>query len=142
MPCRPSKPPVSQPALLASFFEHQAEAEREHDQRQMAEPADDKARGVTDDAGGERGDDKPGDRLAPAVFGEQTRRIGADAEERGMAERDDAGIAEDQIERQSKQCGDGDLARQDQIIGEQRKWQKRRQPERDLDRLPARARGK
>ena len=45
-----------------------------------------------------------------------------------MAERDDAGIAEDQIERQSKQGGDGDLARQDQIIGEQREGQKRRQP--------------
>ena len=30
-------------------------------------------------------------------------RIGADAEERGVAERDDAGIAEDQVEREREQ---------------------------------------
>ena len=38
-----------------------------------------------------------------AVLGQQPGAIGADAEERGVAERDDAGIAEDQVEREREQ---------------------------------------
>src|SRR3989441_6307330 len=50
-----------------------------------------------------------------SMLGGQARRIRADAEVRRVAERDDAGVAEDQVERQRKQRGDGDLARQLQI---------------------------
>ena len=54
-----------------------------------------------------------------------------------MAERDDAGIAEDQVERQREQADDHDLADQHQVAGEQEVGGDRQQPERDLQRLPA-----
>ena len=50
-----------------------------------------------------RRDDKPGQWLAPAPFGKQSRSIGADAEIGGVAERYDSGKAEDEIERQREQ---------------------------------------
>ena len=49
------------------------------------------------------------------MLGEQAGGIRADAEVRRVSERDDAGVAEDQVERQREQRGDGDLARQLQI---------------------------
>ena len=55
-----------------------------------------------------------------------------------MAERHDAGIAEDEIEREREQRRDGDLARQHEIVREQEERQQGREPERDLDRVPAR----
>jgi hypothetical protein len=45
-----------------------------------------------------------------AVFGQQARGIGADAEIRGVAERNDARVAQDQIEGQREEPGDEDLA--------------------------------
>ena len=70
---------------------------------------------------------------------QQARRIGADAEERGMAERNDAGIAEDQIEREREQGQPHDI-RHDQIAGgKQERASKRQNPERDLAPAPARA---
>ena len=42
--------------------------------------------------------EQAGDRLAPAIGGEDAGGIGAGAEERGVAQGDDAGIAEHQIE--------------------------------------------
>ena len=50
-PCRPSAPPVSQLALLAASCEQQAEAERDHDQREVAEAGDDEAREIAEHAG-------------------------------------------------------------------------------------------
>ena len=122
---------------VGGFLQHQADAERDHDQRQVAKPRDDEARQIAEQAGGNRRGDKPGQRLAPATFRKQPRRIGADAEIGGVAERYDAGKAEDEIERQREQSRDRDLARQHQIIRRQHERQQRREPERDLAPLPA-----
>src|SRR5207244_3321689 len=77
------------------------------------------------------------ERLAPSMLGEQARRIRADAEVRRVAERDDAGVAEDQVERQREQRGDGDLARQLQIRRRGDEGQQRAQPEDGLEPPPA-----
>ena len=90
--------------------------------------------------------DKPGDRAAgnagstissgsvmPKCAARDAGRIGAGAEQRGMAERRDAAIAGHEIERQHQQ-GDGDDAgQQSQIVGKQEIADGRRQPDDDGD---------
>ena len=95
---------AGQPAgAVGELRQQQAEAEREHDQGEMPEAADDETRGIADDARRRAGDDEPGQWLAPAIFRQQAGGVGADAEEGGVPQRDDAGIAEDQIQRQCEQ---------------------------------------
>ena len=99
MPWRPSKPPVNQLALFADFLQQQADAERDHDQWQVAKPGNDEARHIAEQAGRHCCDEKSGERLAPAPFGNQPGGIGASAEISGVAERHDAGEAENEIKR-------------------------------------------
>ena len=64
------------------------------------------------------GEHEARDRLAPqAVKRQQSDGIGAGAEERRMAERDDAGIAEREIEREREQDRDQKLGAEAQIVG-------------------------
>ena len=76
----------------------------------------------------QRRGEEPGDRLAPAVRGEDAGGIGAGAEEGGMAQRDDPGIAEHQIGRQREQDRRQDLRAQRQIAREDEIGRQRRQP--------------
>src|SRR5512145_76836 len=80
------------------------------------------------------------ERLADGVLGEQPRGIGADAEEGGVAERDDAGVAEDQVKGQREKRRDRDLAREREVARRNDERQQRAQPEHDLERTPARPR--
>ncbi len=122
---------------VGRLLQQQADAERDHDQREVAKPRDDEAREIAEQAGGKAGDQQSGQRLAPAPDREQAGGIGADAEIGGVAERDDAGKAEDEIERQREQRGDRDLARQHQIVRRQHERQQRGEPESDLAPAPA-----
>ena len=54
-----------------------------------------------------------------AVECEQPGAIGADAEERGMTERNDAGIAQDQVERQGEQSEPHDVGHDQKAGGKQ-----------------------
>jgi len=129
---------AGQPArAVAGLLQQQAEAERNHDQREVAETRDDEARGVADQGRHRGADHQPAQRFAPDEFREQPGGIGADAEKRRVAERNDAGVTEDEIERQRKQRADRDLARQRQIIRKQHERQQRYQPEGDFERVPA-----
>src|SRR4029077_6456328 len=69
----------------------------------------------------------------------QAGEISGQAEKRRLAERDDAGIAEDEIERQREQRQDRRVL-EDQIFArEQPDGGESENPERDLERRPARA---
>src|ERR1044071_8447576 len=103
----------------------------------MAEARDDETGSETDDPRHQGGGGEAGERLTPAVFRDEAGAVGADAEKRSMAERYDAGIAEDEVERERKQRRDGDLTGKRQVIRQQHKRQQHRQPERDLDGPPA-----
>src|SRR5580700_11057492 len=116
---------------VGHFLQYQADAQRDHDQRQVAKSRDDETGQIAEQAGDYRRGDKPGQRLAPAIFRNQPRRIGADPEIGGVAERYDAAKAEDEVERQDEQSRDRDLARQHQITRRQNERQKRGEPERD-----------
>src|ERR1700732_5572305 len=102
----------------------------------MTESGDDEACQITKYAGGERGDQKAGERFAPAPFVNKPRSIGADAEIRGVAERNNSGKAEDQIERKHEQRGNGDLARQQEIVGGENEREEGGEPKGNL--APAR----
>ena len=61
------------------------------------------------------GDEQADDRVGHNVLGEQRRRIRAEAEERCVAERDDAGVAEDQVERDGEEGHDGDVVEEQRL---------------------------
>ena len=72
------------------------------------------------------------------MLGHQSRRIGPHPEKGGMAERDNAAIAEDQIERQSEQAHNRNLAEQQGFGGKHKQHGEARQPEQAFAPAPAR----
>ncbi len=68
-------------------------------------------------AGGGRGKQKSEKRVAEAVRGEQPGGIGAEPEKGGVAERNDAGIAEDQVEREGEEREDRDVVDEKAAVG-------------------------
>ena len=101
-PDRPSAPPVIDGSLVRRLEQHEADAERHHQAREIRAAHDEEARREADERAGRAGDDEAAERLAPAVHGEQPRRVRADAEEGRVTERDDAGVAEDEVERHAR----------------------------------------
>src|SRR5690606_14228896 len=78
--------------------------------------------------------------LTPPIAGAyDARRVGAEAEEHGMAKGDDAGIAKDQIDREREKRRDRHLARKAEIGWKQIEGCKRGNPEQDLKDGPAAA---
>ena len=90
---------------LGQRLQQQRDAERHHQPRQVDTADDEKAREEAEHHGGKaRHDQRDHGLVDDAVQRKEPRAIGADAEEGGVAERDDAGIAEDQIERHREQA--------------------------------------
>src|SRR5204862_1200181 len=104
-------------------------AERHHRQRQVAAAQDEDARDEAEQRARRDRDDQADDRIGHHVLREQRRRVRAEAEEGGVAERDDAGIAEDEIERDREQGDDRDLVEKQRLRRQQqpREWQRREQ---------------
>ncbi len=100
---------------LGERFQQQRDAERHHQACQIGAADHEEAGEETQHSRNQASGDQRQHRLADdAMQGQQPGAIGADAEEGGMPERDDAGIAEDQVERQRKQREPHDV-RHDQI---------------------------
>ena len=88
----------------------------------------------TDDRRDDRTGDQAGDRLVPdAVIGQHSDGVGAGPEERGMTERDDAGIAERKLEREREQDHHQQVGAEPEIAWEQEVEGDRQDPG---DRLP------
>src|SRR5690606_29674942 len=64
--------------------------------------------------------------------------VGAGAEERGVPERKDAAVAEDEIERDSEEREDRDLVQDQRVLREQEVRRDGREPHGELERPPAR----
>ena len=123
--------------LVRGLEQHQSDAERHHQPCEILPPDDEEADGESRQRRHGRGGDEARQRLAPAVHGKQAGRIGAETEEGRVAQRDDAGVAEDEVERNREQSGDQDLAAEHQMTGQRKVRGDRDQPERELDRPPA-----
>ena len=128
--------------LVGDLAQHQRDAERHHQAREVRAAQHQEAGDEAEHHRGEtRGEQRQHRLLDDAVLGEDAGEIGAETEEGRMAERHDAGVAEHEIERDGEQAEDRDLG-EDQMLGrEEKDRRKRREPERDLERSPAAARG-
>jgi hypothetical protein len=71
------------------------------------------------------------------VLAEQPRDVGAEAEEGGVAEGHDAGVAEDQVERHREQRDDGDLVEDEMASGEEEQRPGGGSPEQHLGAVPS-----
>ena len=137
-PCRPSAPPVSQSSLLASSYRIEATPSvtisrvRSVPRRISTLVASAEQRAARDRDG------QADQRIGHHVLGEQRRGVRAEAEERGVAERDDAGVAEDQVERDREQREDRDLVEQQRMRRQQQPRQRQRREQRQLPPAPAR----
>src|SRR5262249_61492097 len=76
--------------------------------------------------------EEPRERFAPAVRGENPRRVGAGTEKRRLSKRDDTGIAKDEIDREREYDRREDLRAQREIIGKQEITGDRSQPRQRL----------
>ena len=117
---------------VGEFEQQRGGAQRHHQARQVA--AAQHARAGEGAAAGRqrRRQRQAGQRVGRQVLGAQSRRVGADAEERRVAQRHDAGIPEDEIEREREQRDDGDLAHQRRLQGQHGGQRQGQGPGRDL----------
>jgi hypothetical protein len=138
-PVRPAGEPAG---LVGDLQQDRRDREREHEQRQRLGAQDDRAGGQPEQrrhAGGRR---ELQERLRHAELRAQdSRGIGAEPEERAVAERDDAGVAEDQVERQREQDEDQDARPERQVLRQQEESRQREHPRRPLRPADARIDG-
>ncbi len=122
----------------ASASRSSAIPERHHQAGQIDAPDHQEAGQKADHCGGKPGHHQRRHRLIDnAMQREQSGRIGADAEERGMAKRYDAGVAEDQVERQREQRQPQDFRHDEIARGKQKRAGQHEKPERQLAIAPA-----
>ncbi|MET3346747.1 hypothetical protein ABIF52_007128 [Bradyrhizobium japonicum] len=139
MPCRPSVPPVMLEKRSASASSSSAMPSVYHQPGEIDAADHEEAGGEAQHHRGKAGHDQREHGLVDdPVKSKQPRRIGADAEEGGVAERDDAGIAEDEIERHRKQRQPQDVGHDQIARGKCKAAGQHDQPEGDFAIVPAR----
>ena len=122
---------------VGELAQHQGHPQRDHQAREIAAAQHQEAGEEAQHRGDRDRERQSRQRIAGDVLGKQARRVGAGAEEGGMTQRDDAGVAQDQVEREREQRKDRDLV-QDQILARRHQQRaERHQPEDDLRPAPA-----
>ena len=123
---------------VGEFAQHQRDAERHHQPRQIRaaqhQKAGDKAERRRDEAGAKQRNDRLVD---DAVFGDQAGKISGQAEKRRLTKRNDAGVAKDEIERQREQRQDRRILHDQIFAGKQPDGRESENPECDFQRRPA-----
>ena len=138
MPCRPSAPPVSQDSLVGDLAEHQRDAERHHQPGQVGAAQDEEARDEAEERRGDRRRDASPTSGSPiTVLRQEPGHVGAEPEEGGVAERHDAGIAEDEVEGEREETDDRDLVEDEMALGQEEQGRGGHEPEDDLAQAPA-----
>ena len=130
---------AGQPAVaVGEFAEHQRHAHRHHQPREIG-AAQQQRRGRRGRARRRRPRRRRGRASGSVIAGvrEDRRGVGADAEKRRLSERDDAGEAEDEIERQREQARDRISLISAARDGKARIAASDGEPERDLAPAPA-----
>ena len=110
---------ASQPGGFVGGLESDdTERQRHHQKRQIAQPQHERPGHERHDSSDGGSHDRNRNRLVPAVDRNQSRRIGAEAEEQRVAERHHAGVAEHQIERHDEDRGHQDGRGEGKLIRE------------------------
>ena len=97
---------------VGQFQQHEGHAHGDHEAREVGSAHDHRAGDEAEQTARCACHDQAGERVGQHPFGKQTCRIGTRTEEGRMAKRDDAGVAQDQIEREGEQGQDGDFVDQ------------------------------
>ena len=95
--------------LVCQFIEDQRHAERHHQPCQVAAAQNGEAADKTERGGEHGGEYQPERRVRHDMFGKQRCGVGPKPEKRRVAERDDAGVSQHQIERHREQRDDRNL---------------------------------
>ncbi len=94
---------AGQPSRLVGDLRQQhGDAEGRHQPGEIGAAQHQEAGDEAERPADQSGDHKAGNGLGDVIAGEKPRCIGTQSEEGGVAERDDAGITEDQVERDGK----------------------------------------
>ena len=125
MPCRPSAPPVHCGRALATSCSTSATASVTISRVRSLPRSTSRLVSEAQHRRDDDGDRQAGVRIGRHQLAEDAGGIGARAEEGGMAQRDDAGIAQDQIEREREQGEDRDLVQQ-QVLARRQRTARRR----------------
>jgi hypothetical protein len=126
---------------IGCFVQHQRDGQGHHQARKVAAAQHQQAGDRAQHGGDRHGDGHAQQRIGGDELAEQAGGIGARAEEGGVAERDDAGIAQDQVEREREQGEDRHLVQQQVLARRQEERGEGQQPEDDLGQPPAGAPG-
>ena len=116
-----------------------ADAQRDHEPGQVRAAQNQKAGDKTERRRNQSPEtEERDDRLVDdAVFGEEAGKIAGEAEKGRLAQRDDAGIAEDQVERERKQRENRRLGQNQMLAREQPDGGEREHPKGNFQRRPA-----
>src|SRR5246127_5748469 len=124
--------------LVGDLTHDERDAERHHQPREVGAAQNEEARCKSEDGGANARHDEREHRLVDnAVLGQQRGDIGAQTEEGGMAERYDAGVAEDEVEREREQTEPRDLGEDQVPPGQQEHARERGEPKGVFERAPA-----
>ncbi len=116
-------------AQVARLLQHGGKGDRQHQEGQAAVAQDEPADPGADKSGDDAADEDAADRFAPAEPQRGKRdRIGADAEERRVAQRDDPRIAKNKVERQREHDHDQHLAAEGHPVRIEEEQRDRDQP--------------
>ena len=106
--------------LVGAFRDQRRDRERQHHQRHALRVQDQHAGHEAEDGCDQGREDQPGDRIGIEVNREDRRGVGAGSEEGRVAERDDAGMPQGQLERQREQDHDEHVGAEAQEVREQK----------------------
>ena len=128
--------------LVGDLAHDQRHPEGHHQPREVGPAQDEEARREAENRGAKPRQDKREHRLVDdAVLGQERGQIGSETEKGGMPKRDDAGIAENEVEREREQGKPSDFGEDQMPIGQQKEARQCRKPKGVLERTPSPARG-
>ena len=123
------RPPRQRGGLVRDFQAHRGHREGQHELGKAMGPQYQGARGETKETRCERARQHLQERVRHAELGRQDAGdIRSQTKKRGMAQRDDPGVAEDQVERQGEQDVGEDARAQRQVVGQQEENRQRHGP--------------
>jgi hypothetical protein len=131
--------PITTPCSPSALVEHGRHAEGDHEPREVGATHDEHAAQRAQHRGAGDGHRQAHQRVGHHVLGEKRRGVGPEAEEGRVAERHDAGVAEDQVEREREEREDRDLVEQQRVAA--REEHRGNGHHRECDLPPAPARG-
>ena len=122
---------------IGELVQQRGDAERHHQARQVVAAQDQRRCDEAKQSRSRHGEHQPGDRVRRHMQRQQPRSIRAKAEECGMAQRNNAGITQDEIQRDGEQRQNRNFIQDDQLARKHEEHRQGQRPKQRLERMPA-----